>query len=129
SKITQGVTTEIMGEGWTPAPFGGRLAGTKPSMLAIDGDDDWAERMRGWSRFGDWLDAMVERGVSPNVGSFLGGGTLREYIKGMEMERLSDDDMEAMRRVTAEAMEDGAFGVSFALIYPPDVYMTDDEIV
>jgi len=129
SKITQGVTTEIMGEAWTPAPFGGRIANTKPGMLAIDGADDWSERMCGWTRFGDWLDAMVERGVSPNVGSFLGGGTLREYIKGMEMEHLAPDELDAMRRVMARAMEDGAFGVSFALIYPPDVYMSDDEIV
>ncbi len=129
SKITQGVTTEIMGEAWTPAPFGGRITATEPAMLAIDGAEAWSERMREWTRFSDWLDAMIDKGVSPNIGSFLGGGTLREYIKGMEMEHLSPDEMSAMRRVMADAMEDGAFGVSFALIYPPDIYMTDAEIV
>jgi len=129
SKITQGVTTEIMGEAWTPAPFGGRIAATEPAMLAIEGAEEWSERIKTWTRFGDWLDAMVDKGASPNIGSFLGGGTLREYIKGMEMEPLSADEMAAMRQVMTDAMEDGAFGVSMALIYPPDVYMTDDEIV
>ena len=77
SKITQGVTTEIMGEAWTPAPFGGRLTEPIPHRAFDDRLDEWHERARGWSRFAHWLDAMVERGVSPNVGSFLGGGTLR----------------------------------------------------
>ena len=129
SKITQGVTTEIMGEGWTPAPFGGRITESRSPTLAIGNDDAWDERIRSWKRFGNWLDAMVDHGVSPNIGSFLGGGTLREYIKGMDMSPLTPDELDAMRQVMAEAMEDGAFGVSMALIYPPDVYMTDDEIV
>jgi dihydroorotase/N-acyl-D-amino-acid deacylase len=129
SKITQGVTTEIMGEGWTPAPFGGRIVDPMPHTLALDRDDDWAERARTWTRFGDWLDALVERGVAPNVGSFLGGGTLREYAKGLEMGPANDDELAVMRRVMAEAMADGAFGVAFALIYPPDAYVATDELV
>ncbi len=43
------------------------------------------ERARGWRRFRDWLDAMTVRGVSPNIDSFLGGGTLRQYVKGLAM--------------------------------------------
>lgn len=128
SKITQGVTTEIMGEGWTPAPFGGRLESPIPG--ARDGYlAEWEERARGWTRFRDWLEAMTERGVSPNIGSFLGGGTLRQYAKGMAMGKADAEELNVMRRVMAEAMEDGAFGVSFALIYPPDAYMDTDEIV
>src|SRR3989440_125806 len=76
-----------------------------------------------------WLDAMVERGVSPNIGSFLGGGTLREYTKGLEMGAPTPGELETMRRVMAEAMEDGAFGVSYALIYPPDTYTSTGELV
>ena len=129
SKITQGVTTEIMGEAWTPAPFGGRLTEPIPHRAFDDRLDEWHERARGWSRFGHWLEAIVERGVSPNVGSFLGGGTLREYAKGMAMGQPSQDELATMRRVMAEAMEDGAFGVSYALIYPPDTYADTDEIV
>ncbi|CAN5548407.1 amidohydrolase family protein [soil metagenome] len=129
SKITQGVTTEIMGEGTTPAPFGGRIDVPIPPRYGTIDLGEWTDRARGWSRFGDWLDAMVERGVSPNVGSFLGGSTLRRYAKGMDMGAADADERTTMARVMTEAMEDGAFGVSFALIYPPDAYMDTDEIV
>ena len=131
SKITQGVTTEIMGEGWTPAPVGKHI---KDPFLDLSQKEraligDWAERAKGWTRFRDWLEAMVERGVSPNIGSFLGGGTLREYAKGRKMGTPTPEEMETMRRVMAEAMEDGAFGVSYALIYPPDTYTSTEELV
>jgi N-acyl-D-amino-acid deacylase len=131
SKITQGVTTEIMGEGWTPAPAGGRIQDVflnlpQKERLLIG---DWPERTKSWSRLRHWLDAMVERGVSPNIGSFLGGGTLREYTKGLEMGAPTPGELETMRRVMAEAMEDGAFGVSYALIYPPDTYTSTGELV
>ncbi|HEY6539518.1 MAG TPA: D-aminoacylase [Ktedonobacteraceae bacterium] len=131
SKITQGVTTEIMGEGWTPAPNGGRI---KDPFLDLPRKQralisDWIERAQGWTRFGNWLQALVERGVSPNIGSFLGGGTLREYAKGLEMGEATPDELATMQRVTAEAMEDGALGVSYALIYPPDTYATTRELI
>ncbi|TVR95882.1 MAG: D-aminoacylase, partial [Trueperaceae bacterium] len=84
SKVTQGVTTEIMGEAWTPAPYGGLIEDPMSrTMFALDVERSWLERMREWRRFGDWLEAMEASGVSPNVGSFLGGGTLRSYGKGM----------------------------------------------
>lgn len=129
SKIAQGVTTEIMGEAWTPAPFGGRIG--SPDALAIFSQrvPGWDERMRSWMRFGHWLEAMIEHGVSPNIGSFLGGGTLRRYAKGMDMGPADADELALMRRVVAEAMEDGAFGVSYALIYPPDAFVGTDELV
>jgi len=129
SKITQGVTTEIMGEAWTPAPFGGEITDPVRGSLLFTGLPDWSERIRTWTRFRDWLEAMTERGVSPNIGSFLGGGTLRQYAKGMTMGDANADERETMRRVMAEAMEDGAFGVSYALIYPPDAYVSTDELV
>ncbi len=131
SKITQGVTTEIMGEGWTPAPVGEHikdpfqnLSQKQRALIA-----EWIEPAKGWSRFRSWLDALVERGVSPNIGSFLGGGTLREYAKGQQMGTPTSDELETMRRVMAEAMEDGALGVSYALIYPPDTFASTEELV
>jgi N-acyl-D-amino-acid deacylase len=129
SKIAQGVTTEIMGEGWTPAPFGGRISEPIPSAYFARRLPEWEERARQWRRFRDWLEAMLERGVSPNIGSFLAGGTLREYVKGYDMSPASPDEITGMRRLVAEAMEDGAFGVAYALIYPPDAYASTDEIV
>lgn len=131
SKITQGVTTEIMGEGWTPAPAGGRIVDAflnlPPKLQALI--SEWTERAKGWTRFGDWLEALAERGVSCNIGSFLGGGTLREYAKGLEMGAPTPGELETMRRVMAEAMQDGALGVSYALIYPPDTYTSTQELV
>jgi len=129
SKIAQGVTTEIMGEGWTPAPFGGRIREPIPSAYFAQRLPEWEERARHWRRFRDWLEAMVERGVAPNIGAFVAGGTLREYVKGYDMTPASADELAAMRRLAAEAMEDGAFGVAYALIYPPDAYATTEEIV
>ncbi len=129
SKITQGVTTEIMGEAWTPAPFGGRISSPFAANLFGEQLDDWQRRARGWTRFRDWLDAMIEHGVSPNIGSFLGGGTLRAYAKGMESGPANDEELATLRRVMDEAMTDGAFGVAYALIYPPDTYVGTDELV
>ena len=130
SKITQGVTTEIMGEAWTPAPVAGRH--TDPmanAILTMPISDQWHEKIRGWTSFGDWLRDVEAAGVSPNIGSFLGGGTLRHVGKGMEMGPPSADELELMRRTMADAMEDGAFGVSYALIYPPDSYTETDELI
>jgi N-acyl-D-amino-acid deacylase len=131
SKMLQGVTTEIMGEGWTPAPVGGRFKDPFQDISqkerALIGD--WGERAQGWTNFRDWLDAMIERGVSPNIGSFLGGGTLREYAKGLDMGTPTHDELQTMRRVMAESMEDGALGVSYALIYPPDTYTSTEELI
>jgi N-acyl-D-aspartate/D-glutamate deacylase len=138
SKVTQGVTTEIMGELWTPAPFGGRMQSpivesaiqasflTDAMRARIAG---WEERALGWQRFGDWLTTMEQRGVAPNVGAFVGGGTVREYAMGMEMGPANPDEVQIMRRVVAEAMEDGAFGVAYALIYPPCAFVETDELV
>ena len=125
SKVTQGVTTEIMGELWTPVPAGGRRTAQfhwsdpAPEILETAGQ---------WRRFSDWLEWLERRGVSVNVGSFVGGGTVREYAMGWDGGEASEDELEAMRRVTAEAMEDGAFGIATALIYPPNVWSTEREL-
>lgn len=129
SKITQGVTTEIMGEAWTPAPVGGRFTNPMAARTSFPGVEEWNEKAKTWTRFAHWLEAMEERGVSPNVASFLGGGTLRRYARDMEMGPSDPEALETMRRVMREAMEDGAIGVSYALIYPPEAFVDTDEIV
>jgi N-acyl-D-amino-acid deacylase len=129
SKVTQGVTTEIMGEAWTPAPFGGRIEEPLRSDAIVDAVPEWRERARGWRRFGDWLEAMATTGVTPNVASFLGGGTVREYARGMQMGPPDADELDCMRKVVDEALRDGALGVSYALIYPPEAYARTDELI
>lgn len=125
SKVTQGVTTEIMGELWTPSPFGGRRTSAFAWGDVPEGSEEQAQT---WTRFGQWLDHLAERGVSVNFGSFVGGATVREYGKGWDAGEPTEDELDVMRGVTAEAMEDGAFGVATALIYPPNAYSTDREL-
>jgi N-acyl-D-aspartate/D-glutamate deacylase len=127
SKLVQGVTTEVMGEGWTPAPFGGRVAEIEPPIQDVP--DEWRARIPTWNRFGQWLEAIEASGVSPNVASFLGGGSVREYACGLAMGPAGPAKREVMRRVTDEAMGDGAMGVAYALIYPPDAYAETGEII
>lgn len=129
SKITQGVTTEIMGEAWTPAPYGEKIQNPIGFSTYAQRLPEWVERAKSWARFGDWLDAMIDHGVSVNIGSFLGGGTLRQYVMGLDMRAPSPDELKEMKRVMAESMEDGAFGASYALIYPPDTYTTTPELI
>jgi dihydroorotase/N-acyl-D-amino-acid deacylase len=132
SKVTQGVTTEILGEDWTPAPFGGRIAAPfEPGVAERVGPAfaEWDARARGWSRFGDWLADLERREVSVNFGSFIGGSTVREFGRGYERGPSSPAEIEAMRRVVAEAMEDGAFGLATALIYPPGAFANTEEVV
>jgi N-acyl-D-aspartate/D-glutamate deacylase len=126
SKVVQGVTTEVMGEGYSPAPNGGLVGEPEPWIDGVDAS--WLERIRGWRRFGDWLEALEHRGVSPNVASFIGGGTVREYACGLRTGPASAAELAVMREVVAEAMRDGAMGVAYALIYPPDAYASTDEI-
>ena len=132
SKVTQGVTTEILGEGWAPAPFGGEITSVFSGLVGDrlrDHDVDWESIAQTWTRFGDWLADYEQRTVSVNFGSFLGGGTVREYACGERMGEPTADQLATMERITREAMEDGAFGVATALIYPPDAYTTTPDLI
>jgi N-acyl-D-amino-acid deacylase len=124
SKVTQGITTEILGEGGTNAP-----ANDKTRALAGAEPEDFQEPFAGEHGFDAWLRAMEQHGVSANVGSFLGAITVRVYAKGEEMGEASTSELEVMRRITREAMEDGAFGVASALIYPPGNFASTAELV
>lgn len=131
SKVTQGVTTEIMGESWTPAPFAGRIVDPFPPDLKPrlgDTYEEWNERAKGWTRFGDWLADLAARGVAVNVGSFIGGGTVREIGKGFALGDAAPAELAAMRDALDQAMRDGAFGLASALIYPPGAYAGTDEL-
>lgn len=125
SKVTQGVTTEILGELWTPAPLGGRRdlerisAGLTPEQKAVASS---------WRRFADWVTFYEKSGVSVNVGSFVGGGTIREWACGWDAGNPSEAQINEMQRITAQAMEEGAFGIAPALIYPPSSYSPDFEL-
>lgn len=124
SKIFQGVTTEIMGESSTPAPVNELILGS------VDSSDTTAvRRARDWRRFDGWLREMEASGVAVNVGSFVGGSTVRAYAMGSAEGAPSPAQLDTMRAVTRRSMQEGAFGVATALIYPPGVYAGTDELV
>ena len=128
-KVTQGVTTEIMGELWTPAPFGGLIESPFRENLFPPPNEAWVHLAKTWTRFGHWLAHMEQTGVSVNIGSLIPGGTLREYACGFKTGPANAAELEIQRRVLAECMEDGAFGIDYALIYPPDDFVPTDEII
>ena len=124
NKLYMGVTTELMGESNTPAPLNDNVTGTTP---ARDGTE--RRRRREWTRFGAWLEEMEAGGVSVNVGSFIGGTTVRRYAMGFREGAPDAEELDTMRAVTRRAMQEGALGVATGLIYPPGSYAGTDELV
>jgi dihydroorotase/N-acyl-D-amino-acid deacylase len=124
SHVAQGITTEIMGEGWTAAPSNER---TLESMASL-GRVGAVPRFDGAHGFDTWLRAMEEHGASLNFGSFVGAATVRQYVKGMQQGEASPAEMEQMQGLVRNAMLDGAFGVASALIYPPGSYANTREL-
>jgi N-acyl-D-amino-acid deacylase len=122
-KVTQGVTTEIMGEGWTNAP-----SNEKTATIERDTGRTAGAAFDGPHGFDGWLRAMQAHGTSANFGSFLGAATIRQYVKGMAQGAPNDAEIEEMQTLVRQAMEDGAFGVASALIYPPGSYATTKEL-
>lgn len=120
-KITQGVTTGILGEGSTPAPL-------NPALLRSDAN----EMTRSFATphgFDAWLSAMQAHGISQNVGSFVGAGTIRQYGMAERMGAATGATLDSMRGAVRRAMEDGAFGMASALIYPPNTFATTEELI
>jgi dihydroorotase/N-acyl-D-amino-acid deacylase len=125
SMVTQGITTAIHGEGSSLGP-------TNDKILANTSDSATRRVLAGFSGphgFGDWLEYMVARGAAQNVGSFLGDGTVRVYAKGTEAGALTAAERDTMKAMVARAMQDGAFGIASALIYPPNTYASTEELV
>ena len=120
-KLTQGVTTGILGEGTTPAPL-------NPSNLPA-GATDMQRLFAEPHGFGAWLDAMQAHGISQNVGSFVGAGTIREYGMAQRMGAATGATLDSMRAAVRRAMEDGAFGLASALIYPPNTFASTEELI
>ena len=124
SHVAQGITTEIMGEGWTAAPTNDKTAASQESL----GRAAAAPRFEGPHGFDAWLRAMEQHGASLNFGSFLGAATVRQYVMGMRQGEANAGELEQMQTLVRNAMLDGAFGIGSALIYPPGVYANTREL-
>jgi len=124
SKVTQGITTEIMGESTTNAPL-------NPANLPEIEDEDTrtrAQRYSGAHAFDAWLRDMEAHGASANLGSFVGATTIRVYAKETSMGGSTAAELDTMRAAVRRAMEDGAFGLASALIYPPGNFASTEEL-
>ena len=123
SEIRQGVTTEIFGEGSSMGPLNAEM---KQRALASQGDFKFDIP---WNTLAEYLTYMEKRGVSPNVASFIGAGTVRTYVIGLEDKKATPEQLREMRDVVRREMETGALGIGSSLIYAPDTYATTEELI
>ena len=123
SDIRQGVTLEVFGEGWSMGPLNEAM---KEETLARQGDIRFDVA---WTSLGEYLDHLVERGVSTNVASFVGATTVRIHVLGYEDRPPTPSELEEMQGLVRTAMEEGALGVGSSLIYAPAFYADTDELI
>ena len=126
-KIMQGITTENMGlDGMSVAPILQKdIAGWRRHLAGLAGNPDvyWS-----WESLTDYLDTIDRRKVATNVCSYVGLGTIRLMVMGMDGRQATADELQQMKKIAAEAMEQGARGISAGLIYPPSQYQSFEEI-
>src|SRR6266550_5416200 len=123
SEILQGVTTEILGEGESAGPL---TPAMKKEWLESEGDIKYPIE---WTTLREYLDWMVRRGISPNLGSFLGAATPRVNVLSRENRAPTPAELDQMREIVRKALDDGAFGIASALIYAPGAYATTSELI
>jgi dihydroorotase/N-acyl-D-amino-acid deacylase len=123
SKITQGVTTEITGEGTSIGPANDRMMKERePSYQHFGVTHDWRSLAEYFARLEKTPPAI-------NVGTFVGAGGLRDYVIGQEERPATSQELEAMKSLVAEAMEQGALGLSTSLQYVPDRFASTEEVI
>jgi N-acyl-D-amino-acid deacylase len=123
SDIRQGVTLEVMGEGSSMGPLDDAM---RARMLERQSDIRYPVE---WSTLDGYLRFLEERGVSTNVASFIGAGTVRELVVGFEDRPATPEELERMRALVRQAMEEGALGVASSLIYPPGSFASTAELI
>lgn len=123
SKLSQGITTEITGEGESIAPQNAKtLASLAPELdryhLKVD-----------WSNIEGYFARLEKSGTPLNIGTYVGAAQVREAVLGSVNRAPSPEELQKMKDLVAQAMQQGAFGISTALIYPPGHYAKTDELV
>lgn len=123
SDIKQGVTLEVMGEGWSMGPVNDELkALVKAQQVDIEYDITW-------STLGEYLEFLEDKGVSPNVASYVGAATLRMLEVGLDNTKATEEQLSRMQEHVRFAMREGAIGVGSSLIYAPGNFADTDELV
>ena len=123
SKVMMGVTTEITGEGESIAPVNDRILKEQEDFnrkynLTVD-----------WRTLGEYFTRLDKQGAGVNLGTFVGATQVREYVIGYDNRPPTTSELEQMKQLVADAMKDGALGVSTSLQYVPARFAKTDEIV
>ena len=121
--IRQGVTTEIFGEGTSMGPL---TAEMKTRWKSEQGDLKFEY---GWTTLSDYLRHLDAKGVSPNVASFIGAGTIREHVIGLTNRPPTPAELDQMRALVRREMQSGALGIGSSLIYAPDSFASTEELI
>jgi N-acyl-D-amino-acid deacylase len=122
SDIRQGVTLEVMGEGFSMGPLTDSMKEEVESQSLLGHPVEW-------TTLGEYLEYLEARGVSPNVASFVGSATVREHELGSDDRPPSEAELARMQQLVVDAMREGAVGLSAALIYAPAFYAKTDELI
>src|SRR3989449_5446350 len=123
SKVMMGVTTEITGEGESIAPVNDRI---------LKEQEDFNRRFNltvDWRTLDEYFKRLGKQGAGVNLGTFVGATQVREYVIGYDDRPPTSAELEQMKQLVAEAMKDGALGVSTSLQYVPARFAKTDEIV
>lgn len=123
SDILQGVTLEIFGEGWSLGPQNDAM---KEESINAQSDIKYDID---WTTLGEYLSSLERRGISPNVASFIGATTVRIHELQEEDRPPTADELERMKQLVREAMEEGALGLGSSLIYTPAFYADTEELI
>jgi N-acyl-D-amino-acid deacylase len=123
SKVTQGITTEVTGEGDSIAPL-------DDAVLAENADFYARYGVRpDWTTLDGYFRTLEKRGTGINLGTFVGSGTARALVVGRENRPATPDELERMEAIVEKAMREGALGVSSSLQYIPNIYSTTEELI
>jgi N-acyl-D-amino-acid deacylase len=122
SDLRQGVTLEVMGE----LSMGPLTPAMKEEMVREQGDIHYEVD---WTTLGQYLEKLERKGISPNVASFVSAGTVRSNVLGEDDVQPTPAQLLQMRNLVHQAMEEGALGVTTALIYNPFTYAKTPELI
>jgi N-acyl-D-amino-acid deacylase len=123
SKIFQGITTEITGEGESVAPVNEEIARNQAPRMAHYG------LKQDWSDFTGYFARLQKQGIGINFGTYVGATTMREMVVGFGARAASAEELQKMQALVADAMRQGALGVSTALEYAPAPYASTEELI
>jgi N-acyl-D-amino-acid deacylase len=122
SDIRQGVTLEVMGEGFSMGPLTDRMKEEVEAQSLLGHPVEW-------TTLGEYLEHLERRGVAPNIASFVGSATVREHVIGADDRAPTRSELAQMQQLVVDAMREGAVGLAAALVYAPAFYAQTEELI